>query len=182
MKYRNFRTRGKQQGMVLLVGLILLVILTAISMIGFRNVTLSQRMTGNAFDRNTSLQSAESAGKEAVDLIATGKANTTNIPTGYYATPLTNGGNTSYWTKGDGLTTDVCTSASNFPWKKCSAAVGTIYANNAQAAQYVVELLSTTTNPGTPPTTTDVYRVTSRSTGGSGVAEVVLQTIFSRTY
>ena len=44
----------RQRGMTLIVGLILLAMLMVITTIGFRNTTLSERMTGNSFDRNTS--------------------------------------------------------------------------------------------------------------------------------
>lgn len=166
--------RGKQGGMTLLVGLILLVMLIVISLIGFRNTTLSERMTGNAVDRNVSFQSAENAGKEGIAAIEAGSLS----GTGYYATPLSNGGNTSFWTQGTGVAVS-CIDDLFFSWAtSCSADVAEKYANNAQKAQYVIELLSSVTSNGR---TVSTYRVTSRSTGGSGQAEVVLQSIYSRT-
>ncbi|HAL40333.1 MAG TPA: hypothetical protein DCP03_20435 [Polaromonas sp.] len=169
--------RRKQRGMTLLVGLILLVMLTVISLIGFRNTTLSERMTGNAMDRNVSFQSAESGGKEGLAAIEAGSLS----GTGYYATPLPNGGNTNYWTQGPGPASSTCTTEAVFSWTICSASVATKYANNAQNAQYVIELLSQVTSGPGPVTTVSNYRVTSRSTGGSGQAEVVLQSIYSKT-
>lgn len=171
--------------MTLLIGLILLSTLTVISVIGFRNTTLSERMTGNALDRNVSFQSAENAGKEAITAIATGSLN----GAGYYATPFSNGGNTSYWTQGAGHASSGCTATdAAFSWTVCAAMSGggTVkYANNADFAQYVIELLSQV--PPAAPTPLSgtrivfTYRVTSRSTGGSGKAEVVLQSIYAQT-
>ena len=66
-----------------------------------------------------------------------------------------------------------------FSWQSCSAAVATKYANNANKAQYVIELLKQDASSGA--NTVWSYRVTSRSTGGSGNADVVLQTIYVRT-
>lgn len=169
--------RRKQGGMTLLVGLILLVMLTVISIIGFRNTTLSERMTGNAVDRNVSFQSAESAGKEGIAVIEAGSLS----GAGYYATPLPNGGNTNYWTQGAGPASSTCTTEAVFSWTICAASVATKYANNAQNAQYVIELLSQVTTGTGPVTTVSNYRVTSRSTGGSGQADVVLQSIYSKT-
>lgn len=163
--------------MTLLVGLILLVMLTVISIIGFRNTTLSERMTGNAVDRNVSFQSAESAGKEGIAVIEAGSLS----GAGYYATPLPNGGNTNYWTQGAGPASSTCTTEAVFSWTICAASVATKYANNAQNAQYVIELLSQVTTGTGPVTTVSNYRVTSRSTGGSGQADVVLQSIYSKT-
>jgi type IV pilus assembly protein PilX len=172
---RSFRR--KQGGMTLLVGLILLVMLMLISVIGFRNTTLSERMTGNAVDRNVSFQSAENAGKEGISAVEAGSLS----GTGYYAMPLPNGGNTNYWTQGAGPASSACTTEAVFSWTVCSASVVTKYANNAQKAQYVVELLSQVTSGTGPVTKVSNYRVTSRSTGGSGQAEVVLQSIYSKT-
>ncbi len=179
MKQLTYSTPPRrQQGMILLVGLILLVVLTAISAIGFRNVTMSERMAGNAVDRNVSFQSAESSGKEALQVIESGTFNSATL--GHFDPPLARGADTSFWTQGEGGTIPVtnCATTVPFNWKSCSASVGTTYVNNAQAAQYVIEQLSSTSSGGS---TTTVYRITTRSTGGSGAAEVILQTLYSRT-
>ncbi len=186
--------RSRQHGMTLIIGLILLVILMVISTIGFRNTTLSERMTGNAFDRNTSLQSAENAGIEAVRLIV---ANGFNAALrGHYNPALAGGvgGGTAFWTQGAGATLvpSACASTEPFSWTSCSASVATRYtfatnansAQNAELAQYVIELLSrvesapTIGAQATPGRRVSTYRVTSRSTGGSGNAELVLQSIY----
>ncbi|MHB1199520.1 MAG: pilus assembly PilX family protein [Polaromonas sp.] len=179
----SISVRRKQRGMTLLVGLILLVMLTVISLIGFRNTTLSERMTGNAVDRNVSFQSAENAGKEALEVIESGLFNSATA--GHYDPPLASGGNTAFWAQGAGVTVPSpatgCPTTAPFSWTSCAAAVATQYANNAQKAQYVIELLSQVSSGAGPVTTVSTYRVTSRSTGGSGQAEVVLQSIYSKT-
>ncbi len=166
--------------MTLLVGLMLLLLLTVVSTIGFRNTTMSERMTGNSVDRNVAFQSAESAGKEALDVIETGAFNAATV--GHYAAPLAQGGTTTYWTQGDGAQATTCATDTPFRWistapVKCAAQVGTKYANNANNAQYVIERLTQVASGGS---TTSTYRVTSRSTGGSGNADVVLQTQYVR--
>ncbi len=178
MKYLSRRSPRRQQGMILLIGMILLVVLTAISAIGFRNVTMSERMTGNAVDRNVSFQASESSGKEALVLIEAGNFNTATR--GHYDPPFAKGADTTFWTQGEGTTipTSNCTTVTSFNWKSCSASVATTYANNAQPAQYVIEKVSETSSGSS---TTTVYRITTRSTGGSGSAEVVLQTLYART-
>jgi type IV pilus assembly protein PilX len=172
-------SRHAQNGMTLLVGMILLVMLTLIGIIGFRNTTMSERMTGNSVDRNTSFQSAENAGKEALAVLEAGTFSSTT--TGHYSPALSNGGNSEFWVQGggDALTTPAteCLTSTPFRWISCSASVGTKYANNATNAQYVIEFISSTSSGGS--TTTD-YRITSRSTGGSGKAEVILQSFYSR--
>ena len=171
--------------MTLLVGLILLMMLMVISVIGFRNTTLSERMTGNAVDRNVSFQSAESAGKEALQIIesAAFAAGTS----GQYAPSFANGSRTDFWTKGAGaagLSAAQCATASSFSWVSCAAQVPSLYANNSERARYVIERISEVVTPTSGlilANTVSTFRVTSRSTGGSGNAEVVLQVIYVRT-
>ena len=173
--------RSHQRGMTLMVGIIFLAMLMVLTAIGFRNTTLSERMTGNAFDRTTSFQSAENAGKEALQAIESGVI----LTGGYYGSPLLGGGNTDFWTQGPGATVlpSACATTQPFSWTSCSASVTSKYtfatnandARIAQLAQYAIELL-----PPTVGSTASTYRVTSRSTGGSGNAEVVLQSIYVR--
>lgn len=164
--------------MTLLVGLVLLVMLMVVSVIGFRNTTLSTRMTGNVVDRNLSFQSAENAGKEALQVIESGGFGVAHP--GHYDPPLPGAGSTSFWTQGPGasVSTANCASTTPFSWKSCAASVGTRYAGSAENARYSIELLSRVASGGS---TVSIYRVTSRGTGGSGDAEVVLQTIYSHT-
>lgn len=169
-----------QRGMTLIIGLILLAMLTVVGTIGFRNTTMSERMTGNAVDRNVSFQSAESAGKEALTAIEAGTAST--LSPGYYAAAISQGGTSTFWTQGDGVAVGSvgnCPTTTPFSWQSCSAQVAAKYGNNANKAQYAIELLKQDTSSGT--NTVWSYRVTSRSTGGSGKADVVLQTIYVRT-
>ena len=174
--------RSHQRGITLIVGVIFLAMLMVLTVIGFRNTTLSERMTGNAFDRNTSFQSAENAAKEAEDALK--NLNPDRSPDespdesikGYYKKPLPGGGDTDFWTQGEGVTIarSACETTKPFHWKSCSDSVKDEYkfetndneAKNKQKAQYVIEKLVNST-----------YRVTTRSTGGSGEAEVVLQMI-----
>ena len=182
LKIRHTASRSRQGGITLLVGLILLLLLTVIGTIGFRNTTLSERMTGNSVDRSVSFQSAESAGREALTVIETGMFNTTTV--GHYATPtfMAQGGTTNFWTKGDGavvaLPATNCVTTTPFSWTSCSASVAAKYTNNAVTATYAIELLTTVPSGST---TISTYRVTSRSTGGTGNADVVIQTIYSRS-
>jgi type IV pilus assembly protein PilX len=169
--------RAGQRGMTLLVGLILLMMLTMVGTIGFRNTTLSERMTGNTFDRNLSFQAAESYGKEAVTLILS-PGGVTGLTAGYYATPLARGGSDDFWTKGDGATVSAgaCATTTPFSWTSCAATRTTSYSNGV-GAQGVIELLKTESSGGS---TTLSYRITTRSRGGSGNAEVVLQSQYVR--
>lgn len=157
--------------MTLIIGLIMLLLLTIMGVVAFTNTTTSQEIVGNQTDRNISFQSAESVGKEVLETIKSDRGKLTG--TGYYPTPLSQGGTTSFWTQGDGadVAASACKTATKFGWKNCSASV-TKYKNNANAGQYAIELIKAEVNG----TDTDyTYRITTRSTGGSGIADVVLQ-------
>ncbi len=170
--------RNPQRGMTLLVGLVLLMMLTVIGTVSFRGTTMTERMTGNTVDRNVSFQSAENAGKEALTQIVAGTASA--LTGGYYPTPFAQGGTNDFWTGGEGATVAVhanCAGTTPFSWKSCAQAVATRYTNNASNAQYVIELLTEISSGGS---TTRTYRITSRSTGGSGTSDVILQTNFVR--
>jgi type IV pilus assembly protein PilX len=173
------RSPQRQNGMTLIVGLVLLVMLMMISMIGFRNTTLSERMTGNVLDRNFSLQAAESSGKEALQVIESGGFVAGTL--GHYSTPFAGGGTANFWTQGAGASVAValCPTTTPFSWTSCSASVATPYASNFASAQYVIELLDTESYGGSGGTTVTTYRVTSRSTGGSGNSDVVLQVLYT---
>lgn len=175
----SLQLRGQsQRGMTLIVGLILLVILISISMIGFRNTTMSGRMAGNVLDRNVSFQSAESAGKEALQVIEGGGFLTTTL--GHYDPPFSEGDNGNFWTQGAGATVaaSACATTTPFSWTSCAASVSAPYANNSESAKYVIELVSTVAG-GT--TTARTFRVTARSTGGSGAAESIVQVMYVQT-
>jgi type IV pilus assembly protein PilX len=175
---RNSKSPRAQGGMTLIVGLVLMAMLMVISVIGFRNTTLSERMTGNVVDRNVSFQSAESAGKEALAAIEAGEFSTSTL--GHYAVPFAEGGSSNFWDQGAGATISAtaCATTTPFSWTSCAASVGTKYASNSENAKYVIELVSAVPSGGS---TVSTYRVTSRSTGGSGNAEVVLQVLYLRT-
>jgi type IV pilus assembly protein PilX len=171
-------TRRKQSGMTLIIGLMLLIMLSMIGVIGYRNTTLTERMAGNVQDKNISFQSAESAAKEALTFINAGSF--TGSVAGEYSPSLSLGGNSSYWTQGDGsaIASTACTTATSFGWLNCSKAVGSKYSNNARTATYVIELLSSV--PASATETLTQFRVTARSLGGSGNAESIVQVHFSR--
>jgi type IV pilus assembly protein PilX len=181
-------TQSKQKGMTLLIGLILLAMLTVISVIGFRNTTLSERMTGNSVDRNISFQSAENAGKEAIGVILAGTGAGTGqfnpgVTTGHYDAPIPAGGNSIHWTDTTAAGAGTCDVAVPFNWTSCSASVPAIYSGNKENARFVIERLSSASVAvgATGTNTITTYRITSRSTGASGNAEVVLQTLFTRS-
>jgi type IV pilus assembly protein PilX len=195
--FRPSRLPQRQRGITLIIGMILLMMLTVVATIGFRNTTLSEKMSSGVRDRNVAFQSAESAAQEAVNKIVTSGVSST---TGYYITPLPLGADASYWTFGSGPTlanptTECANLTTQFSWTSCAMSADERYGGSANAARYVIELLASVTatqsiekfSTITMATATtvvtkqyDTYRVTTRSTGASDNSDVVLQTIFNR--
>lgn len=56
---RAVGSKRKQQGAVLIIGLILLMVITLLALAGIQGVSLQERMSGNAYDRNIAFNEAE---------------------------------------------------------------------------------------------------------------------------
>ena len=55
------RCKRRQQGMALVVSLVLLVVVTLVGLAGMRGTVMQERMAGGAYDRETAFQAAEAA-------------------------------------------------------------------------------------------------------------------------
>lgn len=62
---RVLRGRNTQSGVALIVGLILLLLLTLIGVAGMKDTQLQEKMAGTALDRETAMQAAEAALRQA---------------------------------------------------------------------------------------------------------------------
>ena len=57
----GIRSQRRQQGMALVVSLVLLVVVTLVGLAGMRGTIMQERMAGGAYDRETAFQAAEAA-------------------------------------------------------------------------------------------------------------------------
>lgn len=177
--------RYKQQsGAVLVISLIMLLLLTLIGITGMQTTSLEENMAGNMRDRNLAFQAAEAAliiGEAAASSGLTATCPGTN-PAGYYlpmdvncdgtkeALPVWN--NAAIWsddsksvkynTDGNAATIDLVNLSAN--------------------PRYIIEDMgSTCASAGLPCPSADQrhnYRITSRATGGTTNAVVILQSTF----
>lgn len=166
--------RHAQNGVALVVALILLVVMTLLGLSAMRSVTLEEKMAANTFDRSLSFQSAESTLREAEALLnvappgspPTPAAGTCNV-NGFCGAPVV--GAEPRWTD-----------AAFTGWKDATAVTsGSI----SITPQYFIEYLGSTfpcntINPNTN-LTCKRYRVTVRSNAGADRAAVMLQTIYA---
>jgi type IV pilus assembly protein PilX len=181
-------TCNYQNGAVLIISLIMLLLITLIGISGSHVTGLEEKMTGNMRDENLAFQAAETAlraGESVVKLnppaFSVGSNGTGG--TGLYTTVGTGAQSSGYWQTVD--------------WNN-STAVATYSGgslNNVNSApRYIIEELPSSTSTSTMTNTggslevgvagssqaVSWYRITARGTGGTENAVVILQSIFKR--
>jgi type IV pilus assembly protein PilX len=166
-----------QQGIALIVSLILLTIMTLVGMAGIRTVTKEERMVAQVYDRSLAFQAAESALREAE----------TKIENAGRPTPAVGSDCTM---QGSGTQVNACGSLvtatvprwinSSFTAWENGTPVGT--GSFSITPAYFVEYLGN----NFPCSLTEVdssdckrYRISARAKAGSERASVVLQTIYA---
>ena len=161
-----------QQGIVLVVSLIMLLLLTMLGISGMKSTVLEEKMAGNYKDSNMAFQSAEAALRAGETYLRT----TVTLPifdgttTGLYQ-PTTSGA--AQW------------NAVNWADAGQVIAYAGSLSDVADAPDYMIEELLPVPEPGGSLETgvTDeakYYRVTSRAVGGTTTAVVVLQSTYKR--
>lgn len=187
----------KEQGAILFVSLILLIVLTLLAFTALRTATIQERMTGNARDRGIAFQAAEAALRAAEKYLGV----TTSLPTGAFTgTACTKGvyklssgvpylaasGSSfaSTGTRWDGSSTDFW---NEYPWEtgNCAFSGSADYVTfvsssdygkpgkPTQSPRYVIEELPAN-GTGLPS-----YRVTAKGYGSSTNAVVILQATYT---
>jgi type IV pilus assembly protein PilX len=169
-----------QRGAALVTSLLLLLVLTIVGITTMQMSRMQERMTGNTGDSMAAFQAAEAAARKGEAFIA---AQTTDpipvdtcaaAPCGVFTEGLAGGNGRvelqprSWWLN-NGTPSDALPGLEETP-------------------QYVLEDMPFMRTDGekvvgeAPPDGRSFYQVTSRSTGKSGLAEVVIQTTYTRRY
>ncbi len=167
----------KQQGITLILVLVFIVSLSLIAAVGMRNVSTGERVIANERDRALAFQGAESAGREAIAKISANSA--ASLAKGYYTAPLSQGGNADFWRTTSSLSKDTCTATTagkRFDWVNCAQAADSAYGNSLSPS-YVIERMPDVVYSAS--VTEKWYRITSRASGGSKEADVILQIMFT---
>ncbi|GGK61656.1 pilus assembly PilX family protein [Amphritea balenae] len=158
--------RIAERGMVLVVSLIILLAMTVIGLAGMEITSLEEKMTGSMRDRNVAFQAAESALNEAENFLE----NTRPLPD---------------FTDKDGLLSETG-NWQTVNWENNLAVAlyeGPGFDNLALPSAYVIEKLDYISHGvelGDAVTTDEYFRITARSQGLSGSAQVILQTVYKR--
>ncbi len=164
----TFGKPGAQQGVVLIVGLIMLLLLTLIGTTGMQMTSLEEKMAGNMRDRNLAFQAAESA-------LAAGEFYLRNTATP--PSPFCKKANGRY-----DLVTPACTAIANPVWDNINwttesvAYTGTLSSLNTNP-RYIIEDMGCVAGLVPPCPGTHNYRITAQATGGSADTLVILQAV-----
>lgn len=179
-------TNKQQQGIVLIISLIMLVLLTLIGTTAMQVTGLEERMSGNIKNANLAFQAAETALRDGEAWIATRAAEPT--PDSVTVWPLndmdpTINNSQPWWFE------------RNTAWWDANAIAlaNTKNTKNAKtladdtAAQYIIEFkyfASDTLNIGTnnPPPGINYYRVTAKGTGENGQSRQLVQSTTARRF
>jgi type IV pilus assembly protein PilX len=167
---------SQQNGVVLAIALILLFVMTLIGITALQTTLLQEKITANLNEANLAMQSADSALREAENFIE-GLSNTDSFGT--------SGG---LYTQGNAPDPLLAST-----WTGSSATTASSYGNQTVAPRYFIELINEYTgggndiniynygqNPQGRPVT--VFRIVARGTGGSGAAEVMLESFYGKKF
>jgi type IV pilus assembly protein PilX len=170
--------RAREQGFVLVTGLLFLVVLTLLGIGLFRSTGLMNRISGNTRDKDRAFEAAQAALQYAEWALANGKVAEESTCTG-----LVNGNNTA--------AVHVCSNAlatpADFPWANgftytppnlmVDPKGGLVSATNSDV-NYVAAPLFYIENTGTDGKVT-YYQVTAAGFGGSAATRAVVRSTFT---
>lgn len=169
--------KQRQQGVVLVLALIILLVLTLIGLSAMSTSTLEQKMSGNERQQLLALHSAEQAARSAETGIAainwaTLNKNFADNKPGYYSATNPAPANvfdTANWTDKNSITAPAPKGLESTP------------------PQYIVEEVQRDTplmaqEYGEHPIITQVVRITARGTGGDGTANALVETYYRKQW
>ena len=174
----------KQQGFVLIVALVLLLVLTVLGLAATQSTSLEERMAGNARNHDLAFQAAEAAITAGINCVQS------NSPLCNKFSSLSTGGAGAYefipgstvtlWTQGNFWTTAGNTlSYATYP--------GITLPQVAVQPQFIIEQLPPVATPGSGLGTPQFgggtpgimrWRITSQGTGGDNNSVVMLQAVY----
>jgi type IV pilus assembly protein PilX len=170
-------TPTRQRGAVLVTSMLLLLVLTIIGVTVMQMSRMQERMAGNARDVNLAFQAAEGALRNAEREVSSWPIR----PISCSESPC------EVWLEGSGT---VSAENADEDWWATNGqefSQETIEGLAEPPAAVVEELGFVRTDGGVvmgqePPDGRDFYQVTARSTGGSGQADIVLQSTYTRKF
>ncbi len=169
------KTMAKQRGAVLIVALVLLLVLTILGTAGIQNTLITERMSGNYRDVAIAFESAEAGLRSGEILIADAST---------FGALAFDGSDGSWDITDDQQGVNPLEASTTFPINTDPSEIP----ENSGGASYYLERLPETKDPDSSlvvgfqdqPQPEHYYRVTSRGTGLTPAADVVLQSTYFR--
>ncbi|MFA6303428.1 MAG: pilus assembly protein [Legionella sp.] len=153
----------KQNGYVLLLTLILLVMLTTLALSEVSLNTGQTRIAGNATDTEICFEKTEGALNQAINSLLSNTYAPSSFASNANGLYLLNQSAAPLWT--------------TIEWTSNSAVIQSFQGSSGSAASYFIEQLPSVIQPGqNMKTPTQIYRVTARALGASGNSATILQT------
>jgi type IV pilus assembly protein PilX len=178
---RNFQDHRRESGAALIVSLLLLLVLTILGVVMMQTSRMQERMAGNTRDLNMGLQGAESGlryGEAILQAYAAKPDESSTIPC------------TVCWNNVlpiaiyDPAQFDWMANAQTYGAGTVPAALSGSTQQLNQEPRYTTEHLAFVKDNEDPtdPSGRDFYQITSRSTGATGLTNVVLQSTYARRF
>ena len=172
----NYQSKSLfQQGAVLFVGLIMLLVMSLIAITGMQSATLEERMAGNTRDNMIAFQAAEAALKAGESLLESGTLTLDLFDNdgsdGLYDNTYDKIWSEINWTDSDSRT------YSGFNPSNVSTPPRFVIQRIAET-QVAPKVLLENYGEGDVSKTVQLFRLTSRGTGGSNNTAVVLQSVY----
>lgn len=181
---KNFHHLKKQNGVVLIMAIVILFAMTLIGITSMNTTSLEERIASNYRDKQVAFQAAEAALRQGERDVRT--SSNTAFTTANYQTNCTNGlcdcgdkntGCVNYWVDDVPTKTDVAWNISTTHRTYSSALAGV-----STKAKYIVEFtgyICPTTAACTPAAgDPKMFRITSLATGRTNSSKVMLQSTF----
>lgn len=169
MKYIRQSNNARQQGAVLAISLIMLMMLAMIGTFGMQNTMLQERMSGNLRDKDLAFQAAETTLKHVQRALSNGVLTTFDGTNGLY--PITTEVDLSdqNLTRNNDFWVDSYGHRTSNTGEDTESALGNGLENNPL---YIVQQIGQIDSQ-------DAYRITVRSTGKNPNSVVILQVVFT---
>jgi len=180
---RCLNDRKHEQGVVLVFSLFILLILAAIGLAASSTSVFQQRMSGNLLDQDMAFQSAESG-------LRTGEAIVEALPSLNRGTAGCDASSSPCISTINSVNGGVFANSVTLPWGDVYTFAMTGFYGPKTVPEYVIEYdmnlpdtnssLGIGTGQNVPGS--DFYRVTSRGTGRTDNAQVVLQSVYAKRF
>jgi len=170
----------RQQGAVLIISLMFLLIMTLIGVTAMQSTTMEEKMAGNVRDHNLAFQAAEAALRDAETyietVVSTAAFDDTNGRFSATSTSLPDASASATW-------------ASDNTSRAYSGTIGGVNTQPRYFIQHIADISggASTLNVGgygaaTSGGDTSLFRITARGTGGSDNSQVVLRSHYGRRF